>query len=77
MENVVQGNVKKIEKMLDSGVDPNFITEDGSKCIATEWVMQELKKVKTKLAVAFLVYRYTKCIIICVYVVYFSITDFL
>ena len=32
MENVVQGNVKKIEKMLDSGIDPNFITEDGSKC---------------------------------------------
>jgi SH3/ankyrin repeat-containing protein len=29
-ENVVQGNVKKVEKLLDSGVDPNFITEDGN-----------------------------------------------
>ena len=32
VENVVQGNVKKVEKMLDSGIDPNFITDDGSKC---------------------------------------------
>ena len=23
--------MKKVEKMLDSGVDPNFITEEGSK----------------------------------------------
>lgn len=30
MEHVTQGSTKKIEKMLDSGVDPNFITDDGS-----------------------------------------------
>ena len=30
LEHVTQGSVKKVEKMLDSGVDPNFITEDGS-----------------------------------------------
>ena len=31
VEHVVQGSVKKVEKMLETGSDPNFITEDGSK----------------------------------------------
>ena len=29
----MQGSVKKVEKMLDKGINPNFITEDGSKWI--------------------------------------------
>ena len=32
---VVQGSVKKVEKMLEIGIDPNFITEDGSKSHST------------------------------------------
>lgn len=31
VDHVMSGSIKKIEKLLDSGLDPNFIMEDGSK----------------------------------------------
>ena len=30
VEHIVAGSVKKIEKLLEQGLDPNFVTEDGS-----------------------------------------------
>lgn len=31
IDHINSGSVKKIEKLLESGLDPNFVTEDGSK----------------------------------------------
>lgn len=31
MDNITSGSVKKTEKLLEAGLDPNFTTEDGSK----------------------------------------------
>lgn len=33
VDHVTSGSVKKIEKLLDAGLDPNFIMEDGSELI--------------------------------------------
>ena len=30
-EYLISGSVKKVEKLLESGLDPNYVTEDGSK----------------------------------------------
>ena len=29
---VRRGEVKKVDKMLSEGLDPNFVTDDGSEC---------------------------------------------
>ena len=31
MDSIASGSVKKIEKLLEAGLDPNFTTEDKSK----------------------------------------------
>ena len=31
IEYLISGSVKKAEKLLDTGLDPNYVTEDGSK----------------------------------------------
>ena len=35
IEYLITGSVKKVEKLLESGLDPNYVTEDGSKLSAT------------------------------------------
>ena len=35
IEHLTSGSVKKVEKLLDTGLDPNYVTEDGSKLSAT------------------------------------------
>ena len=32
-DNVHSGSVKKLKKLLDSPIDPNFVTEDGSESL--------------------------------------------
>ena len=31
VEYLMSGSVKKVEKLLESGIDPNFVMDDGSK----------------------------------------------
>ena len=31
IEYLISGSVKKVEKLLDTGLDPNYVAEDGSK----------------------------------------------
>lgn len=31
VEYLISGSVKKVEKLLDTGLDPNYVAEDGSK----------------------------------------------
>ena len=31
---VRRGEVKKVDKMLSEGLDPNFVTDDGSECVS-------------------------------------------
>lgn len=33
VEYITAGSVKKVERLLESGVDPNFVTDSGSKPI--------------------------------------------
>lgn len=33
IDHLASGSIKKVEKLLESGLDPNFIMEDGSKCL--------------------------------------------
>jgi hypothetical protein len=31
IEHLISGSVRKAEKLLDTGLDPNYVSEDGSK----------------------------------------------